>query len=590
MKYKEINLADLQSLLNFDKPLMFDIETIGLYGKIRLAQFYQSHLEVPLIVEYPNIMQLCAILDKSHLVSHNISYEISTIQDQLGKIAWQPTKFDDTFLLSRLYYYKKDKFSLDSCIEYAINYNPYGSIEHKTLMQKSNWAAPVLTNEQKEYAANDVYYLQDLYDVVKGVCYNVNKYENTENLSSSESMQYNIDVANNLNYKVDILTLHYFFSFQCNGLPIDVDRINHRYKSNLDRLKELNLSFNYNSWQQTRKALNSNMSDKLGLYKLKSQGCKLAGEIIECRSLSKVNQFLEKFSNNENLIYGKFSPTAKSGRSVCKDQNLQQLPRSTKNCFGLHSSITDKVIAYVDFSQIEMRCACVITGDKVVENLYKDNKDLHTYAAQKIFNTLEPTKEERRIAKTCNFGLLYGAGVETFRNILLTSTSMVLDEAEAKTIVYAWRKLYPEIYKWQQKGISDWNNGIIWQTPWGRRYSAKRITDQLNIQVQGMAADVAKLALHYMYKKFKEDFADLDYKSWLRNFIHDSYLFVIDKDMDFINKFCIVVVEAMQTAWNEIIKHPFCKINQMHLPTSITIGTNWGDIEEDKNVLHCYKN
>ena len=37
MKYKEINLADLQSLLNFDKPLMFDIETIGLYGKIRLA-------------------------------------------------------------------------------------------------------------------------------------------------------------------------------------------------------------------------------------------------------------------------------------------------------------------------------------------------------------------------------------------------------------------------------------------------------------------------------------------------------------------------------------------------------------------------
>ena len=45
----------------------------------------------------------------------------------------------------------------------------------------------------------------------------------------------------------------------------------------------------------------------------------------------------------------------------------------------------------------------------------------------------------------------------------------------------------------------------------------------------------------------------------------------------------------MQTAWNEIIKHPFCKINQMHLPTSITIG-NWGDIEEDKNVLHCYKN
>ena len=101
MKYKEINLADLQSLLNFDKPLMFDIETIGLYGKIRLAQFYQSHLEVPLIVEYPNIMQLCAILDKSHLVSHNISYEVSTIQDQLGKIAWQPTKFDDTFLLSR---------------------------------------------------------------------------------------------------------------------------------------------------------------------------------------------------------------------------------------------------------------------------------------------------------------------------------------------------------------------------------------------------------------------------------------------------------------------------------------------------------
>lgn len=557
----------LCNIIDFSKPLMFDTETVGLYGRIRLAQFYQSDWDKAILVENPDIYQLIDILNKSWVVCHSASYDISTIQENMGKKAWKPNKIDDTFFLSRLYYYTKEKFSLDDCIEYATGINPY--VEYgivKKNLQKSEWDNPVLSSNQKTYAAIDVIYMEKLWQVVK-------------------------EKAEDLCYKLDIITLKSNLIFQCNGLPVDIDKVNSRFQNNLDVIEKIKLPINCNSYVQVRKYINSNKSDDLGLAELSSEGCEKATNVRIVRKATKENSFLKKFSTDDGHIYGKFNPSARSGRSTCKDQNLQQIPRLTKECFGIKES-DDKVFIYSDFSQLEIRCVCAITGENNMKKLYSEGIDIHSYAAEKLFRTTSPTKEQRRIAKTCNFGLLYGAGVNVFRKILLTTTGINMPIIEAENICRHWHSLWPEIKLWQQQGIRDWRKKRPWQTPLGRKYVAKMMTDQLNIQVQGMGAEVARLANHYMELRMINK-AEFDtrwefWKTWQRNFIHDSYIFVMPKDEDLNKSMCKVIAESMQEAWMEMSYA--CKITDIEMPVEVFVGYNWGEIEkQDTGIIYKYK-
>ena len=548
--------GDLLSLIDTEQPLMFDTETIGLYGRIRLAQFYQEYFEKPILVEYPDIYQLVDVLNKCWVVCHNASYDISTVQEALDKRPWQPKRLEDTFFLSRLYYYTKEKFSLDECIAYTIGYNPYEELgSKKKELQSSNWDIPVLSEDQKRYAAFDVYYMFSLWQIVKEMC-------------------------SDICYKLDIITLKSNLRFQRNGLPVDINRVNKRFANNQAQIDEIALPINCNSYQQVRLYISSDKSNNEGLAELSAQGNERAANVRKARGLIKENSFLKKFTTDDGHIYGKFNPSARSGRSTCKDQNLQQLPRSTKECFGVDEN-GDRVLVYSDFSQLELRCVCAITGDSMMEGLYRDDLDIHTYTAKRLFNTDTPTKEQRRIAKTCNFGLLYGAGVNVFLKVLLTTTSVILPYQEAKNICRRWRNLWPAIKAWQQKGIDDWRKKRPWQTPLGRRYVAKMMTDQLNIQVQGMGSEVAKLANHYM-EGYMADNGWEDWSHWQRNFIHDSYIFVMPNNEILYKELTNIIANSMQEAWTEM--SAACKITDLPMPVEVNVGYNWGDIESDDHI------
>ncbi len=547
---------ELLKLIDTDQPLMFDTETIGKYGKIRLAQFYQEHFKKVILVEYPDIHPLIAVLEQCRVVCHCASYDISTIQETLNKRPWQPERLEDTFFLSRLYFYRKKTFSLEECIEYAIGHNPYEVLgTTRKWLQKCRWDMPVLNKDQKLYAAYDVYYLFKLWQVVKEIC--------TDN-----------------SYKLDIITLKSNLRFQCNGLPVDRERVNKRLSDNLAQINDIALPINCNSYKEVRDYIDSDKSDDEGLAELSAKGNVLATDVRKARSLSKENSFLKKFITNDGHVYGKFSPNARSGRSTCNTQNLQQLPRVTKECFGVKKD-SDYVLVYSDFSQLELRCVCAITGDPKMEALFRTFSDIHMYAAERIFQTDEPTSKQRYIAKTCNFGLLYGCGTKVILKQLLTRANIVLPFSFAENICTDWRKLWPAIKVWQQKGIKDWKNKKTWQTPLGRRYLAKRMTDQLNIQVQGMGSEVAKLANHYMEKYM----AAKEYEYWTRwqrNFMHDAYIFIIPNDEVLYKELAIIVAKSMQEAWSEI--SAACKIPDLPMPVKVYVGYNWGDIESDNNV------
>lgn len=541
-------LTDLQTVENkidYSLPLMYDSETIGLYGKIRLVQFYQETWDKALIVEYPCVYTLMSILDKAIVVGHNVAYDISCIQEAMGKTPWMPEVFHDTFLLARLVFYKEEKFSLDEVIEYTIGINPYENSD----LQKSDWNVPVLSSEQLEYAAKDVLYLLLVWNKCK-------------------------DFLEDLSYKLDLLATRYCLDFQNNGMPVDIAKLEAKYIKNREAIAEIALPINCNSPKQVREYISSTMSDDLGLATLALQGNERARAVRATRKLEKSNSFLTKFTNTmeDGVIYGRFRVGARSGRLTSSEQNLQQLPRGLKGIFGVEEH-GDTVIIYSDFAQIQLRCVCVKTADRAMEELFRTGKDLHNYVAAMTFGEAF-TPEQRQIAKTENFGLLFGAGVNVFSNILIKAADIILPLSELAVMKKSWNASWKEITEWQQQGMRDWKAGRPWQTPLGRRYVARMMTDQLAMQIQGFESEVAKLALHYMIPKLRDLSEDIK----LRNFIHDSYMFTCPNEPELYKQASLIIAESMQEAWQQMCQSVL--ITDLPMPVKVQVGFNWGDIEK----------
>jgi DNA polymerase I-like protein with 3'-5' exonuclease and polymerase domains len=559
IKYKLSTIEDVQQAVQADLPIMFDTETIGLYGKIRLAQFYQTGWECALLVEWPDAMVLVSLLNNLTVIAHNAHYDISTVQENLGKLKWQPKDFHCTLLLGRLYFYTKQAFSLDEICSYVLGYNPYqGQTKTKKQLQSENWNIPVLSEEQLRYAATDVICLQKVWDLI----------------GTAELLE-------NINYKLDLLTLKYCLKFQNNGLPISRIKLNERYKSNTAAINELALPINCNSFQQVRAYINSTMSDDAGLSILSFQGNEKAIQVRAVRKLTKNNSFLNSYNEvmRDNKLFGKFKPNARSGRLTSDNENLQQIPRSLKSIFDLPKD-GDQVFVYADFSQLELRAICSVCAERNMEKLYRDGADIHTYTAELLFGKTEDAKQAkiwRQIAKTANFALLYGAGIAVFKSMLLKDAGLWLSDEEAMKIKQRWLNLWPSIAAWQKEGIRAWKAGRAWETPLGRKYLAGMLTDQLNIQVQGFGAEVAKLALHYMFTN--EKFKTIENDVYLANFIHDAYFWVAKNDPAVYTILADIIADSMQEAWTEMSR--LVKITDLPMPVDVQVGFNWATIETD---------
>ena len=383
-----------------------------------------------------------------------------------------------------------------------------------------------------------------------------------------------------ISYKLDMHATKCALDFQWNGMPVVNDRLQKKYRSNLDVITEYDIPINVNSYKQVRQYIDSTLSDDLGLATLAAEGNERAAAVRVVRGLKKQNSFMDKFDTEDQRIYGKFLPSTRSGRFSSKDQNLQQLPRALKGLFG-YTPEDGKCLIYSDYSQLELRCIATITNEGNMANLYRRGEDLHDYTANMLFGE-NWTKNDRQIAKTCNFNLLYGGSAAILCQILLKQTGIKLPEAQANVYKNMWKRLWPSVVAWQQRGINDWRNGQLGSTPFGRQYIGNLMTDQLNIENQGFGAEVAKLAMHYMYPRLKE----LSEEVLLCDFIHDSYIIECPLEPVLYEAASTIVAHSMQEAWFEAIKST--KIPTLPMPVNVMVGYNWGDIEEG-DFFYNYK-
>jgi DNA polymerase-1 len=543
--------------LTINCPIVYlDTETDGFYGEIILLQIYHPSMKEVLLVHKPNpLMVMCWVMDKKH-AWFNAHYDLSTIQKQ-SNTKLIPSDYIDLFFLARLTFCDKEKFSLDNTLEYTLGYCPYTEQQlDKKALQKSDWSGE-LTDEQLLYAATDVYHMPALHEETK-------------------------NAENTVSYKLDMLTLNYCLDFQHNGVPTDQTRIAARLAENLAKVKEIDLPVNANSPKQVKEWLKVDDTKAETLARLwLNSGItntihlgEQAKAVRDVRGLLKQNTFLRKYLTER--IYGYFKPSARSGRLTSNDMNLQQIPKLLKAMF---TAPDGRVFIRADFSQLELRGACAITEERKMEAILRAGEDLHDFTAEALFGH-GFTKEQREIAKQCNFNLLFGGSHFMLGTILVMKADILLDDYKLSEHKRKWMNLFPSIVRWQRRKIANWRSGQLDQTPFGRKYLGKLMTDQMNIEVQGFGSEVAKLALHYQYDRISEGPGN----AILMLFTHDEYVWEIDDTPEAYESASLALAESMQEGWTEGCKT--LPIPDLPMPVEVTVGKNLGDMAKGLGIIH----
>ena len=156
-----------------------------------------------------------------------------------------------------------------------------------------------------------------------------------------------------------------------------------------------------------------------------------------------------------------------------------------------------------DLGQIELRVAGQISGEEIINQVFREGRDLHRVMAANITGKREcdVTKNERQMAKAVNFGLLYGAGAETLRSYASSSYNVDMDLEQAKELKAIFHASYPTLTEWQCEIVGEtnaWRFSESKHFKLTRHYEEDVYTHAMNFPVQSSAWEVLALAIIYI--------------------------------------------------------------------------------------------
>jgi DNA polymerase-1 len=193
-----------------------------------------------------------------------------------------------------------------------------------------------------------------------------------------------------------------------------------------------------------------------------------------------------------------------SGRMSCGSPNMQQLPRGReyRRCVIAPAG---RLLLKADYSQIELRIAAKVSGDRALLEAYKRGEDLHTRTARLVLKVEDVTREHRQLAKALNFRLLYGMGARAFAVYAKAEDGLDLSLEDAERYRAGFVQSYPGLRSWHHRAGQGRDTPIDTRTLAGRRRLAvQRFSEKLNTPVQGTGADGMKLALALLWERRAE--------------------------------------------------------------------------------------
>lgn len=297
--------------------------------------------------------------------------------------------------------------------------------------------------------------------------------------------------------------------------------------------------------------------------------------ILEWRTLSKlkstyIDALPQLINAQTGRIHTTFQQTVTStGRLSSTNPNLQNIPirtpqgREIRKAFV--ASSTEAVILAADYSQIELRIAASVSQDKNMIAAFRGHEDIHTATAALVYNTpiTEVTPEQRRRAKTVNFGILYG--ISAFG----LADRLHIPQSEARTLIENYNQNFPSIRQYMNQLMENARENGFVETLLGRRRYIRDITSSnsllrkaaernaINAPIQGTAADLIKIAMINIYKEMKK--RHLKSKMILQ--VHDELVFEVHKDE----------LDEMQTLVKELMEQA------MSLTVDLEVGINYGN-------------
>lgn len=282
--------------------------------------------------------------------------------------------------------------------------------------------------------------------------------------------------------------------------------------------------------------------------------------ILEYRGLKKllstyVDALPELIEPSTGKIHTSFNQAVTStGRLSSSNPNLQNIPiRDDVGKELRRAFIPDEGCTFfsADYSQIELRIMAELSGDENMIEAFLSGNDIHAATAAKIYKVPieEVTSDMRRKAKTANFGIIYG--ISTFG----LASRLNIPRAEAKTLIDGYFETYPHIREYMDKSIEvARENGYV-ETLFGRKRVLADINSKnsvvrgyaernaINAPIQGSAADIIKIAMINIIKRFKIE----NIRSKMILQVHDELNFsVIINEKDKVRR---IVLEEMEGAY-----------------------------------------
>ena len=298
-------------------------------------------------------------------------------------------------------------------------------------------------------------------------------------------------------------------------------------------------------------------------------------DILEYRKIAKVLSTyidgLKKHIRSDEKIHTCFNQTmTQTGRLSSSDPNLQnisirdELGKEIRKAFvaqeGYH-------LLSADYSQIELRMLAHMANEDHMIRAFNEGLDIHTKTATLIFGCTpeEVDDQKRRIAKTVNFGIVYG------QTEFGLSSQLHITRKEAGEFMQMYFDSYPKIHQYMNQLIDFCKENGYVETLFHRRREIPEINDKnfmtrefgkraaMNAPIQGSAADLIKIAMLKMDKALKD--ANVQSKMLLQ--IHDELIFLVpDNELDLMQN---LVKDTMENAME--LKVP--------LKASISVGKSW---------------
>ena len=227
----------------------------------------------------------------------------------------------------------------------------------------------------------------------------------------------------------------------------------------------------------------------------------------------------------------------------------------------------ESCILAADYSQIELRIIADFSGDKEMIKAFREEKDIHSITASKVFNVdlNDVTKDMRRRAKEVNFGIIYG--ISPFG----LSQNLNISRAEAKEIIDSYFNQFKNVKKYMDNSIELAREKKYVSTILGRRrylrdidsrnYTLRSFAERnaINTPIQGSAADIIKLAMIKIYNWIKKN----NLKSKMIMQVHDELVFDVKNNE--LELFQLNIKSLMES------------VVDMKIPLSVDIGygKNW---------------